>query len=134
MENRPSGDWRRGHSRLFTVLAVDNDLAALRVLHLVLGGIGFVYLEARTADEAIQLAAGSVDPVDMFLVDADLPGMSSRDLTERIRSAWPSVKVLYMVSRPSSAAGLHPDDVLWKPLAASVVLDIVTQAWSHRDY
>ena len=54
---------------------------------------GYRVLEASCGDDALVL---SKDPIHLILTDVVMPGMSGRQLADRLRSFHPEINVLYM--------------------------------------
>jgi CheY-like chemotaxis protein len=52
--------------------------------------------EAASAEQAIQAAALYREKIDLLLTDVIMPGMSGRQLAERIQSTRPQIKIMYM--------------------------------------
>jgi CheY-like chemotaxis protein len=76
---------------------VAEDEPDLRVLtRIFLEGYGYKVLEASSAEQAIQAAELFSGPIDLLLTDVIMPGMSGRQLAERIQSKRPQAKVTYM--------------------------------------
>jgi CheY-like chemotaxis protein len=111
----------------FTILAVDRDPAALRLLPVLLRTGGCVYREASTPEEALGVAMTSASPIDLLLVDIDLPGRAAREVANGVRQWWPHARVFYLVDQRCNdlAAGLCYDEILRKPLTASAVMDAI---------
>ncbi len=79
-----------------TILLVE-DNAALRTLATrVLEPAGYTVLGAATGEEALRLLERHEEPVHFLLTDVVLPGMSGRQLAERLAQTHPGMKVLYM--------------------------------------
>jgi PAS domain S-box-containing protein len=78
-------------------ILVAEDEPDLRVLtRIFLEGYGYKVLEASSAEQAIQAAELFSGPIDLLLTDVIMPGMSGRQLAERIQSKRPQAKVTYM--------------------------------------
>lgn len=80
-----------------TILVVDDDAAVRRVAAKVLRRSGYDVLEAATGQEALDLVEtrGGED-VDFLLTDVVMPGMSGRELSERLREIIPDLPILFM--------------------------------------
>jgi CheY-like chemotaxis protein len=78
-----------------TVLLVEDQPQVRALAARVLRRAGYVVLEASTGSEALLLAEGSADRIDLLLTDVVLPLMNGRQVAERIRALRPAVKVLF---------------------------------------
>lgn len=87
-----------------TVLLVEDEDAVRRLARLTLESHGFTVLEARSPGDALLLAEQHSDSIDLLVTDMIMPGMSGRELVERLLQSRPGLKVLYMSG--------YSDDVL----------------------
>jgi PAS domain S-box-containing protein len=79
-----------------TILLVE-DNAGLRTLAMrVLKPAGYTVLEAATGEAALMVLERHEAPVHLLLSDVVMPGMSGRELAERLAETRPAMKVLYM--------------------------------------
>jgi len=53
-------------------------------------------LEASSAEQAIEKAERSAEPIHLLLTDVIMPGMSGRQLAEKILCKRPQTKIVYM--------------------------------------
>src|SRR2546427_11814499 len=56
---------------------------------------GYTVLEAPDGDTALQLAAKHHGPIHLLLTDVVMPGVSGRQLADRLVRLRPGIKVLY---------------------------------------
>jgi signal transduction histidine kinase/ActR/RegA family two-component response regulator len=78
-----------------TILLVE-DQASVRALAVsVLRGCGYTVLEAESGEEAESMAAGHEGAIDLLLTDVVLPGMTGKDLADRLAVARPETAVLF---------------------------------------
>ncbi len=82
-------------ARTATVLVVDDDPSIRQTMEAIVRAAGMIPLTAPTGEEALQLLRKS--PVDVMLLDVQLPGMSGLDVLRLIREGHPDVGVI-MVS------------------------------------
>jgi PAS domain S-box-containing protein len=79
-----------------TVLIVEDQDIVRELAANILGGRGYLTMEAATGPEALQLLAGrQPGEIDLLLTDVILPGMSGRELADRVRIEFPQIKVLF---------------------------------------
>jgi PAS domain S-box-containing protein len=79
-----------------TVLVVEDEPQVRRMAARALAEVGHQVLEAGDGREAISLLARSGQGIDLVLTDVAMPGMSGRELAERLRQARPDVRVIFM--------------------------------------
>ena len=79
-----------------TVLIVEDQEVVRELAATVLGRRGYSTMEAATGPEALQLLQGRKrGDIDLLLTDVILPGMSGRELADRVRIEFPEIKVLF---------------------------------------
>ena len=116
-----------------TVLLVEDEDGVRRLAHRILERKGYTVIEARTGAEALTAAARHVGPIDLVVSDVVMPGMSGRDLVQRLRESRAGFAELYM-------SGYTDDEVvrrgvvergtafLQKPFTAAGMLRAVREA------
>ena len=121
-----------------TVLLVEDQEQLREMLALVLRGQGFVVLEARGPEEALQLAAAHAGPIDALLTDVVMPKMSGREMARRLLEERPRLRVLYMSgyadAGPDGAGS--PDDgaaLLHKPFSPDALTQKLRQVLDSRE-
>ena len=88
----PPREVRGGHE---TVLLVE-DAAPVRALaRRSLEACGYRVLDASDGPTALELSARHGEAIDLLVTDVVMPGMSGRELAERLAPARPGMKVLY---------------------------------------
>jgi DNA-binding response OmpR family regulator len=68
---------------------------------------GYRILEARNGAEALEMGVRHAGPVHLLVTDVIMPGMSGRELAERLCAARPATRVLYMSGYTDDAVVLH---------------------------
>lgn len=91
----------RGHE---TILVAEDAEAVRAVVQRVLERRGYTVLTALSGPEAMEVAAAHPGPIHLLLTDLVMPGMGGRELAERLRSARPEAKVLFMSGYSHEAA------------------------------
>ncbi|MEO7042551.1 MAG: ATP-binding protein [Gemmatimonadaceae bacterium] len=86
-------DAARGYE---TVLVVEDEEPLRRLTRRILESRGYTVLDAPNGAEAIRLLAATTSHVHMVLTDVVMPGMSGRELVERILPVYPWLRVLFM--------------------------------------
>jgi two-component system sensor histidine kinase ChiS len=82
-----------------TILAVDDDLAVLRVIEAYLGRYGYVVKTASTGEDALAILARSKPAV--LILDVMMPGISGYDLCHLIKreEMLKDIPVVFLTSR-----------------------------------
>jgi nitrogen-specific signal transduction histidine kinase/CheY-like chemotaxis protein len=79
-----------------TVLLVEDEAALRAVARRTLERQGYRVLEASDAHAALAIAAAHPHDIDLVLTDVVMPGLSGRELAERLAASHPRVPVLFM--------------------------------------
>ena len=79
-----------------TVLVVEDEIPVRRVVALSLRAGGYEVLEAAHPDAAVDLARNHQGKIDLLLTDVVMPGMSGRQLSDKIVAARPNLRVLFV--------------------------------------
>jgi len=98
-----------------TVLVVEDQTEVRHFTVSVLRSYGYQVLEASNGEEALQVAAGHSGSIELAVTDVVMPGISSRELTDRLRAARPNIKMLF-VSGYTANTSIEKD--LMKPGAS----------------
>jgi PAS domain S-box-containing protein len=79
-----------------TVLVVEDVSELRRLITRTLQKAGYTVLTAAEGEEALRVLEQHGEPVHLMVTDLVMPGMSGRDLAERVERTRPHMKVLYM--------------------------------------
>lgn len=90
-----------------TILLVEDEPAILHMTSTILEKRGYVVLAASSPSEAIRLAESYPRRIDLLLTDVVLPEMNGPDLAERLLSARPGLKCLFMSGYTGDAITHH---------------------------
>ena len=90
-----------------TVLVVEDEGELRELTTEVLGMAGYSILSAGSPREALDVARRHQGPIDLLLTDVVMPGMSGRDLADRLVPDHPGMKVLYMSGYTDDAIVHH---------------------------
>jgi DNA-binding response OmpR family regulator len=110
-----------------TILCVDDYETSLGGWCLYLQSVGFSVITAQTAQEGLQLFA--VSPVDLVLLDYDLPDSNGHEAAATMKRIKPDVRILMFSGVPHvpESARLHVDAFLQKGQSPAVVLDKIRE-------
>jgi nitrogen-specific signal transduction histidine kinase len=110
----------RGHE---TVLVVEDQEDVRTLAVLALKKFGYTVFGATGAEEAMAFCQAYGDSLDLLVTDVIMPGMSGRELADRLKERLPNLRVLYMSGYTDNAIAHHgvlEDNVeyLQKPFTA----------------
>ncbi len=124
------------------VLVVDDNQHAAMVLADLLGSMGFQVRSVHSGDQAVAAVAAAAqqgEPFDFIMLDWQMPGMDGIETARHVqglRLAAPPRPVMVTahgreeVIRAAQEAGI--DDVLIKPVNASLLLDTMMRMLGHE--
>lgn len=79
-----------------TVLLVEDEAVIRLMLVEILKHQGYAVLDAGRGADALALAEGAAQPVDLLVTDMSMPGMTGWDLAKSLRTARPGLPVLFI--------------------------------------
>jgi len=79
-----------------TVLVVDDEMLLLSMTETILTEFGYKILTASSGQKALAILARQDVKVDLVVTDLVMPGMSGRELVDRIRQVAPATRILCM--------------------------------------
>jgi signal transduction histidine kinase len=123
-ESSGSGDTPRGSE---TVLVVDDEALLLTMTETILTEFGYKILTANSGQKALTILARDDITVDLVITDLVMPGMSGRELVERIRKLSPETRILCMSGYSLSADKQTGAPYLRKPFTSAQLLAKVKQ-------
>lgn len=79
-----------------TVLLVEDDEMVREITRHILKASGYTVLVANNPHEALSFCGKKEMHIDLMITDVIMPGMSGKDLRDRIEAIRPGIKVLFM--------------------------------------
>ena len=117
-----------------TVLLVDNDEMVLSLGETILSSAGYKVWVAGSGQRAFELFSQSPAEIDLVITDLVMPGMSGRELIDRIRRLSPAVAILSMSGYVRPSSDERDDDFyLRKPYTTLDLLRKVKQVLQHGE-
>jgi PAS domain S-box-containing protein len=90
-----------------TILVVEDNGMVRTTASDMLRRLGFLVLEAGSPEECFRVAETHAGPIDLLLTDVILQTSNGKEVFQRLRSARPSLKVLYMSGYTSNVIVHH---------------------------
>ncbi|MBZ5618427.1 MAG: response regulator [Acidobacteriia bacterium] len=116
-----------------TILLVEDHGDVLRFASSVLESLGYTSLAASSGKEATDRARNFPGPIDLLIIDLDLPDGHGRDIAERLKTIRPGLAVLYISGYPHNAAAAQgTPDFLAKPFSADALGQRVRETLQRR--
>jgi len=78
------------------ILLVEDEEAVRDLIRTILGGHGYEVIVARDPQHALSITERFPGEIHVLLTDVVMPGLSGRELAERITVRRPGIRVLYM--------------------------------------
>ena len=114
------------------VLLVDDDHAVRQSLGRALRSEGYTVIEAVNGQHALAILAET--PVDLVLLDLNMPVVNGWDALDQIKEINPFLPVIVITARPNqqhAAVRAGVTAVLEKPLVLPVLLDLMNRTVSE---
>ena len=92
----PSGDDVAAGERPLRVLVADDEAALRQVIRRMLEQSGHSVIDAASGEEALRLAAGGEEGLDLLVADVMMPDITGIQLAERLVAKRPGLRVLYI--------------------------------------
>jgi CheY-like chemotaxis protein len=121
-----------------SVLLAEDEEGVRNLVRDLLKLYGYEVIEARNGEEAIELAKRRTEPIDILVTDVVMPGMSGRQLADRLGRIRPGMRVLFMSGYADEAIVQHGvleagTELIQKPFAPEKLVERVRQALDRRE-
>src|ERR1700683_1152738 len=90
-----------------TILLVEDEKGVRELAREYLRTCGYQVVEAEDGHTALELAAMHAGSIDLLMTDVVMPGISGRELAERVKLIGPKISVLYMSGYTDQAVVHH---------------------------
>ncbi|MGH2731221.1 MAG: ATP-binding protein [Actinomycetota bacterium] len=110
-----------------TILVVEDEVSALRLAQRILGRHGYNVLVAESGFDALDQFGDHLGEINLLVTDVVMPGMSGKELHDRLCAAGARVPTLFMSGYPHDIVAqegleLGEGNYLQKPFAADDLL------------
>jgi len=112
------------------ILLVDDEPTLRRIVRLVLEKAGFRVIDAADGAEALVRFDECAAEIGLVVTDLSMPGLSGRELTQRLKARVPTLKVLLISGDPDDSES-ESERWIEKPFELSVLADKVRRMLGH---
>lgn len=125
------------NKRFGVILFIEDDDIVMEVGCAMIEKLGYTVLEAQTGKDAVNLAENHDGPIDLAMLDMDLPDMKGDEIFPYLIAARPDIKVVVCSgehydsgARQLIEKGAH--DFLQKPFALKSLKDVLVKSLDRR--
>lgn len=118
----------RGHE---TVLVVDDEEMLLNLGQTVLSAFGYTVLTANGGEQALELFQEQASRIQLVITDLVMPGMSGRELVDRLRRLAPKIPILRTSGYVRQSGEGEDETYLRKPFTSQELLRRVRHLLNH---
>ncbi|MBI5141469.1 MAG: response regulator [Nitrospirae bacterium] len=109
-----------------TVLVVDDSQPIRRLIVETLAPLGYNVIDASSGAEALRVATGLKDRIDLLITDMIMPGMNGKQLSEQIGSSHPETRTIFMSGYADASIipenAVETGNFIQKPVMPSTLL------------
>ena len=125
-EMHPSRSLEVPLSRGEMLMLVEDDASILKFGKKILENLGYSILSANAPNEAVRLAEEYAGKIDLLITDVVMPEMNGRELSERINTIYPDLKILFM--------SVYTANVIANRGVLDDGIDFISKPFSKRDF
>ncbi|HEB31027.1 MAG TPA: response regulator [Spirochaetes bacterium] len=121
-----------------TVMLVEDETSVRTVARTMLDKLGYSVYEAENGNEALDiLKQHGTENIDLLVTDVIMPGISGKELADRVRENYSGIKVLYISGYPDKAfsdLGITKDEasVLKKPFSPQLFGETIREILDRK--
>lgn len=90
-----------------TILLVEDEASVRKTAKRILAAQGYSVIEAENGEKAIRCYNDHDGPIHILVTDVIMPGMSGKDVADKLLASTPSLKVLYVSGYTDNAISHH---------------------------
>jgi CheY-like chemotaxis protein len=109
------------------ILIVEDEVAVQNLVRFTLEQEGYVVLTANNGEEALSLSERYPDKIDLVLTDVTMGEMSGLELSERISSARPGIRIIVMSGDSLAEDSDATVSILQKPFTLTELKKLVRE-------
>ena len=126
---RPSEELKKGGE---TILLIDDEEVVLIVTRRILRMLGYTVVTASSGSEAIEIYRSRQDEISLVILDMIMPGMSGREVFERLKRINACVRVILSSgSSVEAGPGNHRPGAPW-PLFRNLLAKKLSEKFGSR--
>ncbi|HEY1489492.1 MAG TPA: ATP-binding protein [Verrucomicrobiae bacterium] len=114
-----------------TILMVDDEELMLTMGQTVLSAFGYKVMTANSGQKALDIVSKDEKKIDMIITDLVMPGMSGRELVERLRKISANIRILCTSGYVPPPAQKDDSAYLQKPFTSQELLVRVKQVLTN---
>jgi len=105
-----------------TILIVDDEDLLLTMGQRILSTYGYNVITANNGSKALDIVVKKERPIHLMVTDLVMPGMSGRELTERVLKVSPQTRILWTSGYVRGSSAAENDAYLQKPFTSQDLL------------
>jgi signal transduction histidine kinase/CheY-like chemotaxis protein len=129
---QPIGVTTRPNPQSATVLLAEDEAGVRELAALFMRSAGYTVLAARNGKEALEIAEGSSERINVLVTDVVMPDMRGPELAKRLKALRPNLRIVYMSGyleyNNGSGEFLEEGFFLQKPFARETLVSKVMEA------
>jgi CheY-like chemotaxis protein len=90
-----------------TIMLVEDEDGVRGITRMILQGLNYTVLEARSGEEAIRLCETHTDPIHLLITDVVMPKMGGRQVAEHVSAARQGIKTMFISGYTDDAIIRH---------------------------
>lgn len=127
---------QRGHEN---ILLVEDDSQVRELTRSVLASCGYSVVVAENAHALADICARRQQPIQLLLTDVVMPGISGREVADRVTARWADARVLYMSGYAANSVvhqGVLDNGIFFitKPFTPSALASKVREVLDHTNH
>ena len=124
---------QRGHE---SILLVEDDSQVRELTRSVLASCGYSVVVAENAQAVAEICARHSQPIQLLLTDVVMPGITGREVADRVIARWSGARVLYMSGYAANSVvhqGVLDNGIFFitKPFTPSALASKVREVLDH---